>query len=248
MTIANIVEQEWFCRYPWPSQITLNRGKEFIGQDFKKMVKEDYGIKHKPITVRNPQANAMVERIHQVLANMVRTFELENKYLDATNPWKGILSAVAFAIKSTIHTTTQSTPAQLVFGRDMMMNIQHKANWEFIRKRKQKLINPNNQKQNSKRIPYQYKVGEKVLLQIGTENKYETPFSGPHHITEVNDNGTVKIQKGAVTDIVNIRRLSPYHDARKIPDHVFSSINHGGECNAPTLRRSKRKILSISQK
>ena len=123
MTIASIVEQEWFCRYPWPSQITLDRGKEFIGQDFKRMVKEDYGIKHKPITVRNPQANAMVERIHQVLTNMMRTFELENKYLDATSPWKGILSAVAFAIRSTIHTTTQSTPAQLVFGRDMMMNI-----------------------------------------------------------------------------------------------------------------------------
>ena len=110
------------------------------------MVKEDYGIRHKPITVRNPQANAVVERIHQVIANMVRTFELENKNLDATNPWKGILNAVAFAIRSTIHTTTQSTPAQLVFGRDMMMNIQHKANWEFIRKRKQQSINQNNQR------------------------------------------------------------------------------------------------------
>ena len=91
------------------------------------MVKNDYGIQRKLITVRNPQANAIVERVHQVLGNMVRTFELEDHYVDAEDPWKGILSAVSFAIRSTIHTTTQKTPAQLVFGRDMILNIQHIA-------------------------------------------------------------------------------------------------------------------------
>jgi transposase InsO family protein len=33
------------------------------------MIKEDYGVKAKPITVRNPQANAIVERVHQVIGN-----------------------------------------------------------------------------------------------------------------------------------------------------------------------------------
>jgi hypothetical protein len=32
--VANIVEQEWFSRYPWPTQITFDRGSEFIGQRF----------------------------------------------------------------------------------------------------------------------------------------------------------------------------------------------------------------------
>ena len=47
------------------------------------MIKEDYGVKAKPITVRNPQANAIVERVHQVIGNIIRTFELENNYLEA---------------------------------------------------------------------------------------------------------------------------------------------------------------------
>jgi hypothetical protein len=34
-------------------------GSEFIGQVFQTMIKKDYAIKAKPITVRNPQANAM---------------------------------------------------------------------------------------------------------------------------------------------------------------------------------------------
>ena len=98
---------------------------------------------------------------------MVRTFELENKYLDKEDPWKSILGAVAFAVRSTIHTTTQSTPAQLVYGRDMILNIKHMANWEFIRARKQKMINKNNQRENSKRIPHEYKQGDQVLIRKG---------------------------------------------------------------------------------
>ena len=35
ITIANIGEQEWFSRYPWPTQVTFYRGKEFIGHDFQ---------------------------------------------------------------------------------------------------------------------------------------------------------------------------------------------------------------------
>ena len=151
ITVANITEQEWFSRYPWPTQITFDRGSEFIGKDFQQMIREDYGIKGKPITVRNPQANAIVERIHQVIGNIIRTFELEDNYLEEDDPWKGILSATAFAVRSTFHTTLQNSPGQLVFGRDMIFNIKHTANWEYIRARKQRIINKNNERENSKR-------------------------------------------------------------------------------------------------
>ena len=85
-----------------------------------------------------------------------------------------------------------------------------------------------------------YKAGDKVLLRKGTENKYEIPFSGPHHVTNVNKNGRIGIQKGAVTDTVNIRRVFPYFTQRResIPDVVPTILNHGGECNVPTFRKS----------
>ncbi len=73
--IANEVEMAWLTRYPRPSSIVIDRGSEFLAE-FAKMVKEDYGIKRKPITTRNPQANAIVERVHQTIGNMIRTFEL----------------------------------------------------------------------------------------------------------------------------------------------------------------------------
>ena len=210
ITIANIVEQEWFSRYPWPTQVTFDRGSEFMGQDFIEMIMTDYGVKKKPITSRNPQANAIVERIHQVIGNMVRAFELEDSEDD--DPWKGILSAVAFAVRSTLHSTLKKTPGQLVFGRDMILNIQHQADWEYIKQKKQNKINENNKRENSKRKPHTYRVGDKVLLRKGTENKYESPYSGPHEILQVNDNGTVRMTVNAVTDTYNIRRIKPYKE------------------------------------
>ncbi len=57
--VANTVEQEWLNRYPWPTQTTYDRGSEFIGAEFQAMIK-DYGIKRKPITVRDSQANAFI--------------------------------------------------------------------------------------------------------------------------------------------------------------------------------------------
>ena len=105
----------------------------------------------------------------------------------------------------------------------MIFNVEHTANWEYIRQKKQALINKNNERENSKRIPHTYSPGDKVMLKIGTENKYEQPNSGPHTIVGVHTNGRVRLRIGAVTDTVNIRRIEPYKDST-------TSI-HGCVCN-----------------
>jgi hypothetical protein len=61
------------------------------------------------------------------------------------------------AIRRTYHTTLQETPCQLVIH-----NLAFRANWDQIQKRKQKIINKSNQKENKYGIPYEYKVGEQV--------------------------------------------------------------------------------------
>ena len=75
MEIANLVEQTWLSRYPWPQEIVYNRGSEFMG-DFANMIADDYGITKKLISVRNSQANSIIERVHQTLENIIQTFEL----------------------------------------------------------------------------------------------------------------------------------------------------------------------------
>ena len=145
-----------------------------------------------------------------------------------------ILSAAAFALRLTVHLMHQKPPGQLVFGRDMMLNIKHEANWDLIGQRKQDLINKNNLRENSKRTPHSYKDGDKVLVWTGIENKWETPQKGPFVILESFNNGTMSLRKGPVTDIVNIRRLTPFFETSK--------SSHGGECSKQASR-SKRKAV-----
>ena len=207
--VANIVEQTWLTRYPWPQEVIFDRGTEFMAE-FSTMLVNDYGIKKKPITKRNPQANAIVERVHQTLGNMIRTFQIQN--MDEDDPWSGILSAVAFAIRATVHTTTHATPMQLVFGRDAVLNIQFHANWKLIKDRKQQLIKQNNKRENSKRIPHQYKIGDEVLIKQDQNSKFGSdPYKGPFFITEVRNNGTVRIREGISEDTYNVRMITPYH-------------------------------------
>jgi hypothetical protein len=121
------------------------------------------------------------------------------------------------AIRSTYHTTLQATSCQLVFDRDMIHNIAFRANWDQIQKRKQHIINKSNQKENKDKsqIPYEYKVGDQVLLEIlGILRKLSTPCTGPYPVTNVYKNGTLRIQKVKnviVSERVNIRGITPFN-------------------------------------
>ena len=55
-------------------------------------------MKSKVITTKNSQVNAILERIHQTIGFMIRTFQLYRADdLDEEDPFAGILAAVAFA-------------------------------------------------------------------------------------------------------------------------------------------------------
>ena len=208
--IANLVEQTWLVRYPWPDTIVMDRGSEFKAE-FYSMITTDYNIKPKVITTRNPQANAIIERVHQTIGNILRAFNVNETVLDKNDPWSGILTATAFAIRNTVHTTLVSTPAQLVYGRDSILNITHEANWKLISKRKQKIIKRNNDKENRSRLVHKYKTGDLVLIKNEQTTKYgNTAYSGPYTVTSVHDNGTLHVRKGIVTDVINIRNVHPY--------------------------------------
>ena len=50
------------------------------GSEFKlhfEALCDTYGIKRKPTSVKNPQANAILKRVHQVIMAMLCTFELD---------------------------------------------------------------------------------------------------------------------------------------------------------------------------
>ena len=88
-----------------------------------------------------------MERVHQTIGNMIRTFELyDNDGIDDDDPWSGILATVMAAVRSLYSTTTQATPMQLVFGRDAIINTKFIADWDNSCQRKQNIVHNNNER------------------------------------------------------------------------------------------------------
>ena len=100
-----------------------------------------YKITPKTSNLVNITSNAILERIHQVLGNLVRTCNITQTYIDEDDPWLGILAAAAFSIRSTKNGLKFYSPVQLVFGRYMILPIKYKVDWELTHQRNQTQIN-----------------------------------------------------------------------------------------------------------
>jgi hypothetical protein len=119
--ISYLVYKTWFSRYPHCWYIICNNGSEFK-LHFQSLC-DTYGIMHKPTSVKNPQVNAILERIYAVLGNMLRTSELNMAELVKASDINVILSDAAWAICSTYHTVLKASPGAAIFGRDMLFDI-----------------------------------------------------------------------------------------------------------------------------
>jgi hypothetical protein len=81
----------WLCRYPWPSKVRFDNGSKFK-KDFIPLLK-NYAIKPKPTMIQNPHST-IVERVHQVVENILRVKDLNNWDFDDMDPWGHIISEV----------------------------------------------------------------------------------------------------------------------------------------------------------
>ena len=118
------------------------------------------------------------------------------------------LDNTQWAICSTYHMVLQ------VFGWDMLFDILFVADWHKIGERRQSLTDCDNQRKNAKRIDYDYKVGDKVLLiNEGILRKAESAYGKEAWtITTVHMNGTIRIQRGTRMEQLSIRWVQPFID------------------------------------
>jgi hypothetical protein len=164
--------------------------------------------------VKNPQANSLLEHVHQVLGQMLCTAELIMADSVTPDDVNVFLENAAWAICSTYHTVLEAFPGAAIFGRDMLFDILFVADWRKIGKRRQSLADCGNQRENAKRIDYNYKVGDKVLvINEGILCKAESAYGKePLTITTVHTNGPIRIQRGTNTEQLSIWRVESFTD------------------------------------
>ena len=81
------LEITWLTHYPIPQEVIADCSTKFLGKCLR-MLEKGYNMKCKSIMTRNPQANSIVECIHQTIGDMIHTKQLhEKKSFEALRNW-----------------------------------------------------------------------------------------------------------------------------------------------------------------
>ena len=157
------------------------------------------GLKCKPTTIKNPQANAILERVHQVIMTMLHTTELDMTNTVVPSNISDFLTDAAWAIA--LHTTQYLKPLQVqqfLVGTCCLTYLSLPTGTKLGNTGSSKLIAIH----SMKTIHIWSGVDDKVLLQnegifcISKSRFHCDPWT----ISTVHMNGTIRIQCGTKSE------------------------------------------------
>lgn len=210
-TTARKLVENVFLKYGFPSKIVSDNHKTFTGETLRKISKilKINQVFTSPYT---PSSN-VVERFHRTLNTYLRSFVSQNP-----NRWPDILNYATWAYNNTLHTGTNYTPFELVYGRNMTLpnSISHsqpsytydnycdelknnlgiawKSARENLIKRKQqnKILHDESHKTKNLDLAINDFV---FLLKFPKNHKFDEIYEGPYQVTELTGPNSVKIKK-----------------------------------------------------
>ncbi len=98
-TVGSLIDRTWFCHYPLSQYIVYDNGSEF--KLHFETICNSYGVKHKPTSVKNLQANAVLEHLHQTIKQMLHTAEIDMADTVSESDIADFLTNATWAIHST---------------------------------------------------------------------------------------------------------------------------------------------------
>ncbi len=179
-TVARKFAQCWPTCYPWHQRCIHDPGTEFTGPEFQ-MLLQNCHIRDVCTTAKNPQSNAVCERMHQSVGNVLRTLLHGNSPQNIANAEQYMDEALSFAMdamQAGVHSTLGSSPGNLVFNRDMFLNIPLIVVWHAITQRREHVIHETLMRENQKRRGYDYALQQMVLKKKWKPEKFGERTSG----------------------------------------------------------------------
>lgn len=213
---VHALDDAWLSRYPKPVRCIYDQGTEYRNIDFESHL-ISLGIKPVPTSVKNPQANAILERVHDVMKTAMRTELNSNPPQDqqeAANLIDRVLASAQYAVRCTVHKTFGISPGSIAFNRDMLLPIPIISDATLLREKRQAVIDKNALKENRRRKAHEYNVGDSIAILAFNPGALDARATGPFIITQVHTNGTVSfLRNEEVIERINIRRIKPYFAA-----------------------------------
>ena len=112
-TVAHALYSKWVTLFGIPDVIHTDRGTEFENQVMYNLC-NFLGIRKSKSSPYWPQGNSVVERLFRTVKDMLST-----TMKSRNQNWVSILPSVEFALRCTVHRSTNFSPYEIIFGRKM---------------------------------------------------------------------------------------------------------------------------------
>lgn len=262
LTIINFLLERLFLRYGCPSEISSDRGVQFVS----KITEELFKImccKHKITAAYHPEANGLTERFNKTLISIIRKFVDTNQ-----SNWDLLVPFAVWAYNTTPQRVTQESPYKLVFGRDPVllldqmfegMRLNNKSYFNSMKEMiesvrdaaRERIVEQ--QARDKTRFDARHKIvefeeGDQVLIKRNASKpgfttkllvKYYGPFKVKKKISEVN----YLIEKAKKDDVVHISNLARYYPRAlsKSLNEVDGDLVESPNRSAPHYERRTRE-------
>ena len=220
-TSEKVIEflEKIFTTHGLPLSLRSDNGPQFRSEVLEQYL-EDSGIEYRKTTPLWPQANGEMERQNKSLLKRMKIAQAEGK------EWKKEIRKYLVAYRSTPHTTTGVSPAELLFGRNMRTKLPElkgestesemgdrdgemtaKAKWYADKKRNA---------QESDLAP-----GDQVLVKQERKNKLSTPFTPePYDVVTKTGNSVVVESPEGVQPMRNTTHVKKYEETSQNPEET----------------------------
>ena len=207
-----------------PRSILSDRGAEFTSLIWDSLT-QMLGARIKLASLYYPQGNAVIERSHRTLNNMLRTMLLERKGQD----WSTLLPSIMLYMNSMVQEQTGVSACEILFGRspnlppDILFSPaipvfedreghvkQLKRDLKDIRSKLSRVLG---QEKNQETNPFS--VGEKLVIAILPDentNKLLAKWKGPFVITRIPNRFQIEYLEGKAKRLTHISYAKKFHE------------------------------------
>ena len=217
-TSERVIEclEKVFTTHGLPLSIRSDNGPQFRSEVFEQYL-EDNGIEHRKTTPLWPQANGEVERQNRSLLKRMRIAQAEGK------EWKKEVRKYLVAYRSTPHSTTGVSPAELLFCRKVrtkLPELREESTESEMRDRDSEMKAKAKQYADKKRNVQESDLtpGDKVLVKQERRNKLSTPFAPePYAVVTKTGNSVVIESPEGVQLMRNTTHVKKFEESSQDP-------------------------------
>ena len=230
-TAAAVCLADWCSRYGAPFHLVSDQGRQFTSDMVKEFCRI-WGIHHHFTSSYHPQSDGQDERTNGTLEQMILSWIAETN----DKVWDEGINSILFAYRTSVHSATGFSPAELVFGVELKTPVDAEL-IKFLADHRTTSNSPAFLVEHARTLMYAREMARRAIVKKQLE--YAKRFDESHSASEFSVGDFVWLENMARSNKLGLRYLGPYrvhqrtglttymiHDQRGRPHDKTVHVTH----------------------